>query len=584
MKTISSSSTIRQFRCRDPLGRAAVVTAAVAWAFSAITAMAAPQWSPPVTLSKPAANAQSPEIAAPIAGRLEQYGTSSTGVALRWTAFEPASEGQHPAVLVLHAGGFKTGDAGPLDVAQDLADAGFFALATEYRLAPPHTPMNAPEHPPPSQDSVFPIDDGHYPEQTTDVQMAIRAARQDPRCNGLVYLVGGSAGASHSVYMAARGTPGDDMPDLIVCLSGPYDFADLGHLETPCVPDETCFWDAVINYVGVPDFINYLRELAEAAPITYVTGNFPPAFILVSSNDASQLGIHDFPQLLAKFNSVGITESTARYPEAGHYKQWVVPVGPNVRHAFEYWDEAKSLVIAWLQAGAQAQNVTFDFDNAPQYAPLPLYLTAGGITGYFSSGSPFYNYSIQRADVLGFTPAGFSGLCIYPSTVYESDLLVSFDTQLTSASILYAPEEYATDSSCTMRMTAYLGTTYVGTNTYQIPIPGTWPSGTLSFSSTSPFDNIVIHYDAPPPTGGDYGPIFMADNLVVTPGGGTPTPTPTVTPTATPTPTVRRQLCLRPQQPRLRQPRLRPQLQPRLRLRLRLQPRLRLQRRLRPQP
>ena len=200
----------------------------------------------------------------------------------------------------------------------------------------------------------------------------------------------------------------------------------------------------------------------------------------------------------------------------------------------------KLLLIAAMAAFsvcARAQDVTFDFDNAPIHAPLPLNLAAGGITAYFSSGTSLYNYSIQAADVLGFTPQGFSGLCIFPSTVFQSDLLVSFDRQLTSASILYAPEEYATDSSCTMRMTAYLGTNYVGTNTYQIPIPGTWPTGTLSFSSISPFDNIVIHYDAPPPTGGDYGPIFMVDNLVVTPTGGTPTPTPTVTPTATPTPT-----------------------------------------------
>src|SRR6476469_4130197 len=154
--------------------------------------------------------------------------------------------------------------------------------------------------------------------------------------------------------------------------------------------------------------------------------------------------------------------------------------------------------LAAFSVCAQTQSVTFDFDNAPQHAPLPLNVTAGGITGYFSSGTPLYNYSIQAVDVLGFTPQGFSGLCIFPSTVFQSDLLVSFTTQLTSASILYAPEEYATDSSCTMRMTAYLGTTYVGTNTYQIPNPGTWPSGTLSFSSISPFDNIVIYYDAPP--------------------------------------------------------------------------------------
>ena len=411
MKTTSSISSIRQSKCRGPLGLAAAVTAVAACAFSAITALAAPPWSPPVNskspsvainesgsmvaawaqregfiytlqasinangtwsrpvnLSPPGQIGVEPSVAidnrgvatvvwsldfvvqtstcpaggnwsAPVAlsdvntsaiypqvvvdaagnatatwvhydasgtpgietadrpaggiwsapflfapdaltdfklvvlpaERVEQYGTSSTGVALRWTAFEPAGGGQHPAVLVLHPGGFKTGDAGPTGVAQDLAAAGFLALATEYRLAPPHKPMNSPEHPPPSQNTVFPVDDGHYPEQTTDVQTAIRTARRDPRCNGLVYCIGGSAGASHSVYVAATGRRGDDMPDLIVCLSGPYNFANLDHLQTPCRPGETCFWESVINYVGVPDFDNHRAELEEASPITYVT-------------------------------------------------------------------------------------------------------------------------------------------------------------------------------------------------------------------------------------------------------------------------------------------------------------------------
>jgi hypothetical protein len=26
----------------------------------------------------------------------------------------------------------------------------------------------------------------------------------------------------------------------------------------------------------------------------------------------------------------------------------------------------------------------------------------------------------------------------------------------------------------------------------------------------------VVHYDSPPPTGGDFGTIFMADNMIVT--------------------------------------------------------------------
>jgi hypothetical protein len=113
--------------------------------------------------------------------------------------------------------------------------------------------------------------------------------------------------------------------------------------------------------------------------------------------------------------------------------------------------------------------------------------------------------------------AGLSGLSIYPSSVFPSDLLIGFSQQLSDFSILYAPQELATDSSATMRVTAYLGETLVGTATATATQPGTWPSATLAFSSQHPFDRLVVHYDKPPPTGGDWGPIFMADNMLVTP-------------------------------------------------------------------
>ena len=173
-------------------------------------------------------------------------------------------------------------------------------------------------------------------------------------------------------------------------------------------------------------------------------------------------------------------------------------------------------VLGLLFGNAKTQNVLFDFDSAPLHSPLPIDLTVGGITAHLSSGTPGYNYSVQPADILGFTPAGFSGYCIYPNQIYLCDLKISFDHAVTDTSVLYAPQEYATDSSCTMRITAYSGTTQVATNTYTNPNPGTWPSATLSLSSAQPFDNVVIHYDAPPVTGGDYGPIFMVDNLQVT--------------------------------------------------------------------
>ena len=174
------------------------------------------------------------------------------------------------------------------------------------------------------------------------------------------------------------------------------------------------------------------------------------------------------------------------------------------------------LAVLGVCAAATAQTVLFDFDNAPLYSPLPIDLTVGGITAHFSATGQ--GYSIQRADTLGFTPVGFAGNCIYPSSVYLADLLVGFpQTTLTYFSIMYAPEEYACDSSATMRVTAYLNGTVVGTNTAVADPPGTWPTGTLSITVPQGFNHVVVHYDSPPPTGGDWGPVFLADNMQVTP-------------------------------------------------------------------
>ena len=167
-----------------------------------------------------------------------------------------------------------------------------------------------------------------------------------------------------------------------------------------------------------------------------------------------------------------------------------------------------------LMVRAPAQSVLFNFENAPQYASLPLNLTVGGVNVYFTTTGQ--GYSVQLYNCQGLSPAGFSGLCLYPGSVSAADLIVDFSVPLTDFSILYAPEEYACDSSATMRVTAYLNGTLMGTSTTNAQA-GTWPSETLRFSSPQTFNHVVVHYDAPPVTGGDYGPIFMADNMAVTP-------------------------------------------------------------------
>lgn len=167
-----------------------------------------------------------------------------------------------------------------------------------------------------------------------------------------------------------------------------------------------------------------------------------------------------------------------------------------------------------VAAQAPAQSVLFDFDTTPPHTPLPIDVTIGGVTAHLSVTG--LGFAIQRADTMGFTPAGFSGLCIFPSGVSAADLLVGFSHTLTDFSILYAPQELGCDDSARMKVTAYMNGAFVGTNLATAASPGTWPSETLSFSSAQGFNSVVIHYDARPPTCQDWGPIFMADNMAVT--------------------------------------------------------------------
>ena len=89
---------------------------------------------------------------------------------------------------------------------------------------------------------------GRFPDQYDDVHLAVLAARHDFRSNGKVGSVGGSAGATHTAWVAATGTPGDDRIDVGVGLSGAYDFSDFS-------PDPllAAFIATVTNYVGVPE-------------------------------------------------------------------------------------------------------------------------------------------------------------------------------------------------------------------------------------------------------------------------------------------------------------------------------------------
>lgn len=171
-------------------------------------------------------------------------------------------------------------------------------------------------------------------------------------------------------------------------------------------------------------------------------------------------------------------------------------------------------VIALVSQGF-AQQVLFDFNNAPLYSSLPIDQTVGGITAHFSATGQ--GYSIQNANALGFTPQGFDGRIIYPNSIYAADLLVHFDHSISDFSIMCCTQELGCDDAATVRVTAYLNSNYVGYTDRMATCPCTWPVDTLMCSFPQGFDAVVVHYQAPPPTCQDYGAVMLFDNMRVTP-------------------------------------------------------------------
>jgi acetyl esterase/lipase len=245
------------------------------------------------------------------------YGTAADGTQLHWVVYEPDGAGPWPAVLVIHAGGFRGGSpASGADVALDLANAGYLALDIEYRLAPPGALEGQ-------------TSDGRYPQQEDDVKMAVRAARANPLCNGQVGAVGGSAGGYHAAYVAVTGTPGDDQIDVGVSMSGAYDFSDFSPN-----PNLAEFTRDVTNYAGVAQ--TDTATLRGDSPAWLATKNVPPLFLINSEDDPmpfSQLG-----DMTSKLDSLGV-------------KNYAKLTIPGADHAFDYWGTVKDQVLNFLADG-----------------------------------------------------------------------------------------------------------------------------------------------------------------------------------------------------------------------------------------
>lgn len=151
-----------------------------------------------------------------------------------------------------------------------------------------------------------------------------------------------------------------------------------------------------------------------------------------------------------------------------------VPSIPFFRNAI--LSMAASGIVIFAPA-ASAQTVLFDFNNAPNHTSLPIDVSAGGITAHLSATGQGFSIQDTSAPVV---PVGFTGRFIYPNSVFQADLLISFNRTIVDFSILYSPQELGCDDSATLRVTAKMDGIVVGSKTKTAAHPGTWPVDTLS--------------------------------------------------------------------------------------------------------
>lgn len=242
------------------------------------------------------------------------YATADDGTPLKWKVFPGAGPGPHPAVLVIHGGHFASTPASPnmWQAARAAAAAGFNAFLVDYRLAA--------EGRLPGQKSL-----GQYPDQTNDLKKAVRAARAYPGGNGKVGAIGGSAGASHAVYLAATGAKGDDRLDAAVGFSGAYDLVALESLGHRNIQRK------VEGYVGSSS----TEAARKASPVTYIDATVSPLYIIASDNET--MPPEQMPSLIRQLQAVGAT----------NFKQLLRK--NSQRHAFGNWPEVSAEVLDFLK-------------------------------------------------------------------------------------------------------------------------------------------------------------------------------------------------------------------------------------------
>ena len=220
------------------------------------------------------------------------------GVSLALDIYLPRTSGPHPAVLLVHGGGWHGGDKRSFAAyGRILAEQGYASFSVNYRLAPQF----------------------HYPAALEDLRCAVKWIREhavDLRVDPSRIAALGSSAGGHLV--ALLGTAPEGIGDCgdptissrvqaVIALFGPMDLLDaVGSTGE----------EAVESFLGAsaaedPDLWR------EASPITWVSPDDPP-FLLIHGRDDQLVPFAQSVEMADALRQAGVEAVLLIVPGAGH--------------------------------------------------------------------------------------------------------------------------------------------------------------------------------------------------------------------------------------------------------------------------
>lgn len=226
----------------------------------------------------------------------------------------PMDTATHPAVLVIHGGGFTGGGpGGELDVIGRLRDSGYVGVSVGYRLCTPTTGANA------------------FPAGFSDVRCALRHVQANAAMYGIdptrIAVLGSSAGAVLATMLAVA--PESSALDDGTCpLTGPVPrvratLAYYGGYDLSVSGD----FSAAIN--------DTLRQCGGTVPtaaisaVSAIDATDPPILMLHGTDDMS-VSVRQSELGLAAFRAACVQSTLFEVPGAGHA---FVPLDPMIAGA-----------------------------------------------------------------------------------------------------------------------------------------------------------------------------------------------------------------------------------------------------------